>query len=80
MANAEEAGIEDQEAFLAAIQSEETLRVIQRDIDEGARGGVQGTPTIFVNGRRLESGRMPEGATRYQVLVHEIRTLLRAAL
>ena len=80
LANAEEAGIEDQEAFLAAIQSEETLRVIQRDIDEGARGGVQGTPTIFVNGRRLESGRMPEGATRYQVLVHEIRTLLRAAL
>ena len=80
LANAEEAGIEDQEGFLAAIQSEETLRVIQRDIDEAARGGVQGTPTIFVNGRRLETGRMPEGATRYQVLVHEIRTLLRAAL
>ena len=80
LANAEEAGIEDQEGFLAAIQSEETLRVIQRDIDEAARGGVQGTPTIFVNGRRLESGRMPAGSTRYQVLVHEIRTLLRAAL
>lgn len=80
LANAEESGIEDQEGFLAAIQSEETLRVIQRDIDEGARGGVQGTPTVFVNGRRLESGRLPEGATRYQVLVHEIRALLRAAL
>ena len=80
LANAEEAGIEDQEAFLAAIQSDETLRVIQRDIDEGSRGGVQGTPTVFVNGRRLETGRLPAGATRYQVLVHEIRALLRAAL
>ena len=80
LANAEEAGIADPEAFIATIQNEETLRFIQRDIDEGARGGVQGTPTIFVNGRRLESGRLPEGATRYQVLVHEIRTLLRAAL
>ena len=80
LANAEEVGITDQEAFLATIQSEETLRVIQRDIEEAVRGGVQGTPTVFVNGRRLETGRLPEGATRYQVLVHEIRALLRAAL
>ena len=80
MANAEEAGITDQEAFVAAIGSEATLRFIQRDIDEGARGGVRGTPAIFVNGRRLETSRLPEGTTRYQVLVHEIRALLRAAL
>jgi protein-disulfide isomerase/uncharacterized membrane protein len=80
MANAEEAGITDQEAFVAAIRSEATLRFIQRDIEEGARGGVRGTPAIFVNGRRLETSRLPEGTTRYQVLVHEIRALLRAAL
>jgi len=80
LANAADAGITDQEAFLASIQNDATLRFIQRDIDEGARGGVQGTPTIFLNGRRLETGRLPEGATRYQVLVHEIRALLRAAL
>ena len=80
VANAEAAGITDQEAFIAAIQSEETLRVIQRDIEEGAHGGVQGTPAVFVNGRRLETDRVPAGATRYQVLVHEIRALLRAAL
>ena len=80
MANAQEVGISDQEAFVATIQSEATLRFIQRDIEEGARGGVQATPTIFVNGRRLETNRLPAGATRYQVLVHEIRALLRAAL
>ena len=80
LANAEAAGITDQEAFIAAIQSEETLHIIQRDIEEGVRGGVQGTPAVFINGRRLESDRVPAGASRYQVLVHEIQALLRPAL
>lgn len=78
--NAEEAGITDREAFTAAIQSDAALRHLERDIDEGVRGGVQGTPTIFVNGRRLVTSRLPPGATRYQALVQEIRVLLRAAL
>lgn len=80
LANAEEAGIADPDAFVAAIQSDATRRYLERDIDEGVRGGVQGTPTIFVNGRRLVTSRLPPGATRYQVLVQEIRVLLRAAL
>ena len=80
VANAEEAGITDPEAFTAAIQSDAALRYLERDIDEGVRGGVQGTPTIFVNGRRLVTSRLPPGATRYQALVQEIRVLLRAAL
>ena len=80
VANAQQAGIADTEVFLAALQSEAALRHVQRDIEEGARGGVQGTPTVFVNGRRLETARIPPGTTRYQILVQEIRRLLRAAL
>lgn len=80
LANAEEAGITDIEAFLATLQSEDTARHIRTDIDEAVRAGVQGTPTVFVNGRRLETSRLPPGTTRYQALVQEIRTMLRAAL
>jgi len=80
VANAEAAGIADTDAFIAAMQSDAALRHLQRDIEEGARSGVQATPTVFVNGRRLETSRFPPGATRYQILVPEIRALLRAAL
>lgn len=80
LANAEEAGIDDVEAFLADLQSEDTARHIRRDIDEAVQAGVQGTPTVFVNGRRLETNRLPPGTTRYGALVRDIRALLRAAL
>lgn len=80
LANAEEAGITDLEAFLAILQSEATAGHIRRDIDEAVRAGVQATPTVFVNGRRLESHRLPPGTTRYQALLQEIRALLRGRL
>lgn len=80
IANAEDAAIPDAAAFTAAISSDAALRHITRDVDEGVRAGVQATPTVFLNGRRLETGRLPAGATRYDVLVREIRALLRAAL
>ena len=79
-ANAEESGITDMDAFLAVLQSEATARHIRRDIDEAVRAGVQATPTVYVNGRRLETQRLPPGTTRYTALVRDIRALLRAAL
>ena len=36
------------------------LGLIQRDLQEGQRNGVRGTPTIFVNGRLLQQ-RSPQG-------------------
>ncbi len=80
LANAEEAGIDDVEAFLTDLQSEDTARHIRRDIDEAVQAGVQATPTVFVNGRRLETNRLTPGTTRYSALVRDIRALLRAAL
>ena len=78
--NAATAGVADSEAFLRDLQSEAAMRHIQRDVDEGHRSGVDRTPTVFVNGRRLETDRFPQGASRYVILVQEIRSLLRARL
>jgi protein-disulfide isomerase len=29
---------------------------VRRDVQDGERAGVAGTPTVFVNGRRVERG------------------------
>ncbi len=41
--------------FKACLTSETTDQEVQRDVDLGRAIGVNGTPTIFVNGRRLDS-------------------------
>jgi len=38
--------------------SQEIAALINRDLREGSRIGVRGTPTIFVNGKRLEQRSM----------------------
>ncbi len=49
----EQAGL-DMKALMAEIQSGELAAVVEKQKNEGLRLGVQGTPTIFVNGRRFE--------------------------
>jgi protein-disulfide isomerase len=44
----------DMKAFNAARTGPELAAAVDRDIQEGRRAGVRGTPTIFVNGRRLQ--------------------------
>jgi protein-disulfide isomerase len=44
----------DLERFRADLASPEVHARVEADRDEAARVGVQGTPTIFVNGRRFE--------------------------
>lgn len=43
----------------ACMDSKATDAEITRNIDEGKAAGVHGTPTLFVNGLRAESTRMP---------------------
>ncbi len=38
--------------FQRDLDSDETRRAVQKDVDDGDRAGVQGTPTIFINGQR----------------------------
>ena len=45
----------DLEKFKKDISSPQILDIINKDVSEGFKSGVRGTPTIFVNGRRLDS-------------------------
>jgi hypothetical protein len=50
----------DSKAFLAAIRSGELAAEVDGQKAEGQRLGIQGTPSIFVNGRKLEVPMSPE--------------------
>ncbi|QVJ00826.1 thioredoxin domain-containing protein [Nocardiopsis eucommiae] len=51
---AEDLGL-DMDEFVETMESEETEARVQADFDDGLLLGVQGTPTIFVNGRPAPS-------------------------
>src|SRR5271157_1042532 len=42
----------DMQRFQADLDSAETRKVVARDIEDGDRAGVDGTPSIFINGRK----------------------------
>jgi len=45
----------DMEKFDKDIRAPELKAIVERDFQEGARIGVRGIPTIFVNGRQLKN-------------------------
>ncbi|MFC4565185.1 DsbA family protein [Nocardiopsis mangrovi] len=51
---AEELGL-DMDRFRATVADPATLDRVRADFDDGRQLGVQGTPTIYVNGRQTES-------------------------
>ena len=56
----------DTDEFVDTMESAETQERLQADLDDGATAGVEGTPTIYVNGRLAPS--MPS----YEQLSHMI--------
>lgn len=42
----------DMKRFTADLDSPETKRTVARDMADGEKAGVEGTPTVFINGRR----------------------------
>jgi protein-disulfide isomerase len=42
----------DMKRFTADMDSAETKRLVARDVDDGDRAGVEGTPTLFIDGQR----------------------------
>lgn len=44
----------DKDAFESCLKSERASAQIQKDLDEGNRVGVAGTPTVYVNGRKFD--------------------------
>ena len=50
----------DMKRFEADWASKETAATVARDIQDGDRAGVDGTPTVYVNGKRYHGGYTPE--------------------
>ena len=50
---AKELGL-DLSSFQASMDSAKTKAAVQRDMNDGLRAGVQGTPTVFVNGKKYQ--------------------------
>jgi len=65
------AGI-DQKRFLADMESPEVKKAVARDQEDGERAGVQGTPTLFLNGRHYNGG------VRFEILKDLVEQELKA--
>ena len=64
---AEKVGLNVQ-AFEKCVESGKFRDVIQKDVDEGARLGVNGTPSFFINGRLLAGA---EPVERFASIIDE---------
>jgi protein-disulfide isomerase len=69
---ATEAGL-DLVRFTMDLKSGKYKTAVQKEVDEGVQAGVQGTPTIFVNGKRYNGP--VETAPLDQVLEAELKTV-----
>ena len=49
----------DMEQFKQDMQNPALAAMVQRDLSDGSQAGVRGTPTIFINGRRLQQRSLP---------------------
>lgn len=58
LAWAQELGL-DMPKFTAVLDAKATSEQVERDLDEGGRIGVEGTPTIFINGKKYQSSLEP---------------------
>ncbi len=50
----------DEEKFEHQLKNPAIEARIKQDMNDGARAGVRGTPTVFVNGRQLRKRTLPE--------------------
>ena len=72
------AGLADPEALGDATDDPAIYRRLARDVEEGFTAGVEGTPTIFVNGRLLDTSKLRAGDTRYGILKATVKELIRS--
>ncbi len=74
---AEEVGISDMDSFRQHLDDPEVMRRLGKDAVEGLAAGVDSTPTIFINGRKLETQKFLPGDTRYGIVKATIKNLVR---
>jgi protein-disulfide isomerase len=63
----------DQERFDTALDSGKFAELVQRDIEDGIKLGLKGTPSVFINGRRV-------AATTYEDLKIRIDAVLKSSI
>ena len=68
----------DQERFLADLQGDAVRNVVASHVEMGRQWGVSGTPTLFINGRRVNQNF--EGPTFWQVVADDWASNLGAGL
>lgn len=61
----------DRDRFDKALESGKFAETVQRDIEEGIKLGIDSTPTVFINGRRVSD-------KSYEALKENIETALKA--
>ena len=49
----------DMDQFKKDMNSPDVVRMISRDIQNGRQAEVHGTPTVFINGKRLRNRKLP---------------------
>lgn len=73
--HAERAGVEDIDAFIDVILNAATYEFLAAESVEAVAAGATGTPTVFLNGRRLLFDRLNLGQSPYGVLREAIDLL-----
>ena len=74
---AEEVGISDMNSFRQHLNDPEVMRRLGKDAVQGLAVGVNSTPTIFINGRKLETQKFLPGDSRYGIVRATIKKLVR---
>jgi protein-disulfide isomerase len=69
--HARKAGV-NMERYTACLRAKSTRARVQRDLDEGRRYGITGTPTFFINGRPIR------GAQPYEQIKAQLDDALKA--
>lgn len=65
----------DMASFTAALDSPAVQKSVDRDIEDGERAGVSGTPTIFLNGKKYQGSLEPE--VLLPVIAAELKNLIK---
>lgn len=71
-AYAKQAGV-DLEAYRACVGSEDALAAVKKDVQDGLDAGVESTPTLFINGRRIKGGFSTPQQYRYALAIERDR-------
>lgn len=69
---AKESGV-DLEAYRACVASDDALEAVKKDVQDGLDAGVESTPTLFINGRRIKGGFSRPEQYRYALAIERER-------